>query len=199
MSKNHLRPASPRSLLRAAALLAVQALVCALAPAGTATSTDGVPLGQPVLAGRAVLPALTFAPGPPSGAAVPSANGVTFPVPSQPVQGFSAIVSGRHHGEYLAMADNGFGDKKNSHDFLIRAYYIRPHFKTARGGSGQVDVNGWISFRDPDHRIGFTIDNEDTTSRLLTGGDIDPESLQRGAHGDLWVGEEFGPWLLHFD
>ena len=29
--------------------------------------------------------------------------------------------------------------KANSPDFLIRAYYIRPHFKTARGGSGTVD------------------------------------------------------------
>src|SRR4051794_1525146 len=183
MSKNHLRPASPRSLLRAAALLAVPALVCALAPAGTATSTDGVPLGQPVLTGRAVLPAMTFAPGPPAGAAVPSANGVTFPVPSQPVEGFSAIVSGRVPGEYLAMADNGFGAKANSRDFLLRAYYVRPDFKTTTGGTGHVDVDGWVSFRDPDHRIGFPIVNEDTTSRLLTGGDLDPESLQRGRHG----------------
>ena len=34
---------------------------------------------------------------------------------------------------------------------------------------------------------------------MLTGADIDPESLQRGRHGDLWVGDEFGPWILHFD
>jgi hypothetical protein len=34
---------------------------------------------------------------------------------------------------------------------------------------------------------------------LLTGADIDPESLQRAHNGDLWVGDEFGPWILHFD
>ena len=34
---------------------------------------------------------------------------------------------------------------------------------------------------------------------MLTGADIDPESMQRGHHGDLWVGDEFGPWILHFD
>ncbi len=51
--------------------------------------------------------------------------------PSQPVEGFSAIVDGRRHGEYLAMADNGFGTKANSLDFLIRAYYVEPDFKTA--------------------------------------------------------------------
>src|SRR4051794_15252738 len=184
MSRIHLGPASSRSVLRAAVLLVVPALACAVAPAGNAgTAGSTRPPGQPVLTGRAVLPAMTFAPGPPAGAAVPSANGVTFPVPSQPVEGFSAIVSGRVPGEYLAMADNGFGAKANSRDFLLRAYYVRPDFKTATGGTGHVDVDGWVSFRDPDHRIGFPIVNEDTTSRLLTGGDLDPESLQRGRHG----------------
>ncbi len=157
---------------------------------------------HPVLVGRAVLPALTFAGGPASGAfVVPgpgTVNGVSFPLPGQPVEGFSAIVDGREPGEFLAMPDNGFGAKANSRDFLIRAYYIRPRFKTAGGGDGAVTVGDFISFRDPDHRIGFPIVNEGTTSRLLTGGDIDPESLQRGRHGDLWVGEEFGPWILHF-
>ena len=45
-------------------------------------------------------------------------------------------MAGRHRGEYLGMPDNGFGNKANSFDFLIRAYYLRPEFKTARGGSG---------------------------------------------------------------
>jgi glycerophosphoryl diester phosphodiesterase len=101
------------------------------------------------------------------------------------------------------MPDNGFGSKANSADFLIRAYYVRPDFKTARGGSGAVavdtDQGEFISFRDPHHRIGFPIVNETSPDRLLTGADIDPESLQRGADGDLWVGDEFGPWILHFD
>ena len=57
----------------------------------------------------------------------------------------------------------------------------------------------YISFSDPDRLIGFPIVNENTTERLLTGGDIDPESLQVDRHGDLWVGDEFGPWILHFD
>ena len=157
---------------------------------------------DPVLVGRAALPALTFA-GPPAAGAyvVPGAgtvNGVTFPLPGQPVEGFSAIVDGRQPGEFLAMPDNGFGGKANSRDFLIRAYYIRPQFKTADGGDGTVMVGDFISFADPEHRIGFPIVNEETTNRLLTGGDLDPESLQRGRDGDLWVGEEFGPWILHF-
>jgi glycerophosphoryl diester phosphodiesterase len=157
---------------------------------------------DPTLAGRAVIPADALAAGPPSGTLVPGGvqNGILFPRPSQPVEGFSAVVAGRQPGEYLAMPDNGFGAKANSADFLIRAYYVRPDFKTARGGSGAVDVDSeFISFRDPDHLIGFPIVNEAGTDRLLTGADIDPESLQRGSDGDLWVGDEFGPWVLHFD
>jgi glycerophosphoryl diester phosphodiesterase len=179
------------------------ALAATLALPTTGAYADDNRRSQPTLTGRAVLPVQTYAPGPTAGNffAPATINGITFPLPSQPVEGISAIVTGRHPGEYLAMPDNGFGSKVNSRDFLIRAYYIRPDFKTAQGGSGDVDVDldDFIEFRDPDRLIGFPIVMEGTTRRLLTGGDIDPESLQRGANGDLWVGDEFGPWVLHFD
>jgi glycerophosphoryl diester phosphodiesterase len=180
------------------------AVLLSLVPTATITPAASADAEHvPTLVGRAVLPVDTYAPGPPSGTLLPAGvvNGIAFPLPSQPVEGFSAIVDGRHRGEYLAMADNGFGSKANSRDFLIRAYYIEPDFKTARGGTGAVDVglHDFIQFSDPNHRIGFPIVNEGTTDRLLTGGDIDPESLQRGRDGDLWVGDEFGPWILHFD
>jgi len=169
-------------------------LLTAVLPA-SAESVDHV-----ILAGRAVLPAATLAQGPPAGTLLPPGvvNGITFPLPSQPVQGFSSVIDGRHPGEYLAMPDNGFGAKANSADFLIRAYYIRPEFKTAQGGTGSVAVGDYISFRDPGHHFGFTIVNENSPERLLTGADIDPESLQRDHNGELWVGDEFGPWILHF-
>ena len=172
-------------------------------PALAADASGGA--DSPTLVGRAVLPADALAAGPPSGAAAFSGvvNGIPFPRPQQPVAGFSAVVAGRQPGEYLAMPDNGFGSKANSADFLIRAYHVRPDFKTARGGSGAVavdtDPGEFVSFRDPNRKIGFPIVNEATSDRLLTGADIDPESLQRGANGDLWVGDEFGPWILHFD
>jgi len=154
----------------------------------------------PVLEGRAVLPVNTYAAGPPSGAyRTEEPNGVKFPTPSQPVEGFSALIEGRHPGEYLGMLDNGFGNKKNSRDFLIRAYYIEPVFKTAQGGAGTVLVKDFVAFCDPGHKIGFPIVNEKTRERCLTGSDIDPESMQRVPNGDYWIGDEFGPWLLHFD
>lgn len=185
------------------ALVAVVATTMSLSPAGA--HADDTADEQPTLVGRAVLPAEALAFGPPSGAALGTGvqNGIAFPRPQQPVEGFSGIVAGRSQGEYLAMPDNGYGTKANSQDFLIRAYYVRPDFKTARGGTGAIEVGAdqgeFIEFRDPDHMIGFPIVNETTAERLLTGADIDPESLQRGSDGDLWVGDEFGPWILHFD
>ncbi|MET0739413.1 MAG: esterase-like activity of phytase family protein, partial [Acidimicrobiales bacterium] len=195
-----LRPARRRSLVtRSTLLLASPALVGGLVATSPPSSANAAS-HEPTLVGRAVLPADTLAPGPPAGAGVlPPFNGIEFPRPSQPVEGFSSIVDGRSPGEFLAMPDNGFGAKANSQDFLIRAYFIRPDFKTARRGSGSVQVGDFVSFRDPDHRLSFPIVNEATSERLLTGGDIDPESLQRGRDGDLWVGDEFGPWILHFD
>ena len=56
-----------------------------------------------------------------------------------------------------------------------------------------------MQFSDPGRLIGFPIVEEATAERRLTGADIDPESIQRGRRGDLWVGDEFGPWILHFD
>jgi glycerophosphoryl diester phosphodiesterase len=183
---------------------AVVAVAATLALPSAAARAGGADEG-PTLEARAVIPAGALAAGPPSGAALGTGvlNGIAFPRPSQPVLGFSAVVAGRQPGEYLAMPDNGFGSKANSADFLIRAYYVRPDFKTAKGGSGAVAVDTaegqFIEFRDPGHLIGFPIVNEATAARRLTGADIDPESLQRGSNGDLWVGDEFGPWILHFD
>ena len=205
MGTGQVQPTSRRRsfITWSAMLLTLSAAIGALSQSSSASSTESSdwPTRAPALLGRAVLPFDTFAGGPPAGAfVVPSTqNGVTFPLPAQPVEGFSGIIDGRSAGEYLAMEDNGFGSKANSRDFLIRAYYIRPHFKTARGGSGSVEVGDFISFRDPGRKLAFPIVNEGTRSRLLTGADIDPESVQRGPNGDLWVGDEFGPWILHFD
>jgi len=182
-----------------AARVGITAALLTLVPATAAQAHGDRGPDSARLVGRAVMPVNTYAPGPPSGSVPPAEpNGITFPTPSQPVEGFSSVISGRHRGEYLAMPDNGYGGKANSRDFLIRAYYVSPDFKTKRGGSGTVSVRDFIQFSDPKGLIGFPIVMEGTRERLLTGGDIDPESLQRDRHGDLWVGDEFGPWLLHF-
>lgn len=176
-------------------------LLCAAAGAALAVAVLAAArgTGDPALEARAVLPALTFAAGPPSGSLLGTAaiNGVTPPFPGQPVQGISALLDGP--GEtYLAMPDNGYGAKENSADFLLRVYRIRPDFETAQGGAGTVAVEGFVQLRDPDGRIPFPITNA-TGERVLTGADFDIESIRIDREGDFWFGDEFGPWLLHTD
>jgi len=153
------------------------------------------------LVGRAVLPAATFVPGFTSGRQLGTAPVNGQPVPfinKQPVQGFSAVLDDGH-GKFLAMPDNGFGSLENSADFYLRVYRIRPHFETAQGGSGKIDILSFIALRDPDKKIPFTLTEQFTTDRHLTGADFDIESIQRAPDGTLWFGDEFGPFLLHTD
>jgi len=142
------------------------------------------PAAAPALTERAILPAEATAPAPGE---------------PQPVGGFSALLDAPGRDTYFAMPDNGFGTKANSGSFLLRLYRVRTNWETARGGRGEVRILDWVTLRDPDERIPFELVNEDTPERLLTGGDFDPESVRRDRRGDLWFGDEFGPFLLHTD
>ena len=151
----------------------------------------------PTLVARATYDADNYQPGPPSGAAVTPVNGRTGPFPGQVVPGFSAVVD-NGNGTFWAMPDNGFGAKTNSADFLLRIYLVRPHWETAAGGKGQIEVERFVSLRDPRQRLDFPIQREDSAGRRLTGADFDIESLVRADDGSFWIGDEFGPFLLHF-
>lgn len=150
------------------------------------------------LVGYAVLPADTFAEGPASGQFSGDGSKAAQPrFPSQPVQGFSAVQFGAAALSYAVMPDNGYGSKYNSPDFLLRLYTVTPSFKTAPGRAGSVKVGAFIQLRDPDKKVPFLIVNENTTDRLLTGADFDIESFVQMPDGSFWIGEEFGPFLLH--
>lgn len=146
------------------------------------------------LKGFALLPADTFAGGPPSGSRATDLGG---PFPGQPVQGFSGVQFA-DRDSFWFLSDNGFGSKTNSPDFLLRLYRLTPNFK-GEGGNGTVNVKDFISFSDPDKKVPFSIVNEGTPERLLTGSDFDVESFVVAKDGTFWVGDEFGPYLLHFD
>jgi glycerophosphoryl diester phosphodiesterase len=102
-------------------------------------------------------------------------------------------------GTFWAQPDNGFGSKGNSADFLLRNYLVRPDWETADGGAGSIEIERFISYNDADGVLDFPIVNESTPDRLLTGADFDIESVVQAKDGSFWVGEEFGPFLLHFD
>ncbi len=147
----------------------------------------------------------------------------------QPVQGFSAVLNGPTAGSFLVMTDNGFGAKTNSADTLLRMYAVQPEWRTAAGGSGSITPVGFdsgvaqagfntasrIGLSDPNRLLGYAIQADYTNyynnaanplvdptiraGRLLTGADLDTESVRRDKNGNLWFGEEFGPFLVKAD
>src|SRR6185295_13082729 len=112
----------------------------------------------------------------------PNTEPVPAPGSRQPVGGFSALLKAPWRDGYLAMPDNGFGNKANSRSFLLRVYAVTPD-------RGALRIQGAISLRDPNHRIPFKLVNEGTTERYLTGGDFDVESFRIDRRGTLWFGE----------
>ncbi|MCL8009791.1 esterase-like activity of phytase family protein [Streptomyces sp. AS02] len=174
------------SIMVSAAVLTVSLASPAVADRG------GQDFGRATLTGFASLPAQTFVPGSePSGSAIGAGpfNGIAAPFAHQPVQGFSGVVN-RRDGTFDVLSDNGYGTKANSADFVLRVHRVKPDPRT-----GKVTVLGGFNLSDPDRRVPFPLTRAD---RVLTGADFDVESIVRMPDGTYWLGDEFGPWLLHF-
>lgn len=128
-------------------------------------------------------------PGSVAGLSADRPTGIGLPIDGQPRQGHSGI---KHmlDGSYWVLTDNGFGSKANSPDAMLYLSHYRIDFKT-----GAVEPLNTVFLHDPDKKVPFHIVNESTDTRYLTGGDFDPESFQF-ADNALWIGDEFGPYLI---
>jgi len=171
----------------------IGASLLALAVAAPSSASNRPGFGQATLTGFAALPAATFvSASDPSGSLLGTApiNGITPPFADQPLQGFSGVLR-NSDGTFDGLSDNGYGNKANSADFVLRIQRIAPDFKRHT-----VDVVGGINLTDPNGFVPFPLTRPD---RVLTGSDFDVESFVRLADGSYWMGDEFGPYLLHFD
>ena len=197
-----------------------------LALAAAATLTG--PVAANTLTGWAMMPAATFSDGPTSGQfAFSNANSLGNNPPYvnlQPVQGFSGVLNGAN-GSFHMLVDNGFGSKANSPDALLRMYAVQVNWAAKTVGAADwttgAALGGFsgaarITLSDPNGVLtgmgispvysgaqypgsALAVDSGITSGKLLTGGDLDVESVRRDRNGNLWFGEEFGPFLVKTD
>jgi hypothetical protein len=198
----------------------------------TATSHDAPSEQQAQLASLSVLPSSTVRAGSPeSGAFLTAqnrvdavANGVAAPATgpvfaNQPVQGISAVIPAGH-GQWWALADNGYGTRDTSADWQLSVYRMDLGF----GSGTTARVLETVVISDPhkyvpwktvcDPMVGAALPpfsfnvlpatkpaacGTDPAARLLTGFDFDTESIEIDRAGTFWIGDEFGPFVLHAD
>jgi glycerophosphoryl diester phosphodiesterase len=174
--------------------------------AGTKTRKPAVakpfmpPPPPPVeLIGITVMPTSTLRDGPPSGQFDGAGRrGPAARFESQPVQGVSSIKPGPTAGAWWALSDNGFGSRWNSPDYRLCIYLFDVRPRTQAGTDSRTALQAVIELSDPAKFFPFRLADESEPERLLTGADADPESLVAMPDDTFWIGDEFGPWLLHF-
>ncbi|AOZ06380.1 esterase-like activity of phytase family protein [Cupriavidus malaysiensis] len=197
-------------------LLPLAAAIALTASAWSAAAQTPAPAYPATLAGHAVLPAQSYIPAPKDapadlqvsgkfttgsrvekvGSVEGQSNGrptgISLPFQGQPLQGHSGI---KHmaDGTFWVLTDNGAGSKANSPDFMLYLNHYKVDFQ-----SGKFQRLATVFLHDPDKKVPFRIVHEGTRQRYLTGSDFDTESFQF-AGGSLWIGDEFGPFLIQAD
>lgn len=151
------------------------------------------------LIGLIVMPADAIRAGPPAGQFDGEGRRAAAPrFDAQPVQGVSAIKPGTTAGAWWALSDNGFGGKWNSSDYRLCIYLFDVRPRTEAGGDSRNALQAIVELSDPAKFFPWRLADENSPERLLTGFDADPESLVIMPDETFWIGDEFGPWLLHF-
>ncbi len=203
-------------MFRASPWMGAALIALSLAPAAATTVAEAQEAFPATLAGHAILPAKSFIDGPADapadlkmsgkfttgrrvdaigsveGKSADRPTGVSVPFNGQPLQGHSGIKR-MPDGSFWILTDNGFGSKANSPDSMLYLNRYRVDF-----AGGTMERQETIFLHDPDKKVPFRIVQEGTEKRYLTGSDLDTESIQ--IIGDaLWIGDEFGPFLIKAD
>jgi glycerophosphoryl diester phosphodiesterase len=151
------------------------------------------------LIGYVVMPPGAFRAGPASGQYDADSRRAAAPrFESQPVQGVSSIKPGPTAGAWWALSDNGFGRKWNSTDYRLCIYLFDVRPRTEAGTDSRMALQGVVELSDPAKFFPWRLTDENDPERPMTGADADPESLVAMPDDTFWIGDEFGPWLLHF-
>jgi hypothetical protein len=151
------------------------------------------------LIGMIVMPPDAFRGGAPSGQFDNNGRRASGPrFDSQPVQGVSSIKPGPTQGAWWALSDNGFGSRFNSYDYRLCIYLFDVRPRTQLGTDSRTALQAVIELSDPAKLFPWRLTDEIDPERPFMGSDADPESLVDMPDGSFWIGDEFGPWLLHF-
>ncbi|MDT7833988.1 esterase-like activity of phytase family protein [Aquabacterium sp. OR-4] len=147
----------------------------------------------------------------------------------QPVQGFSGVLQGANGSYQMLVDNGFGSKANSADALLrmyaVQVDWAAHTVSAADFNTGAV-LGGFsaasrITLSDPDHKLGFgivadglnypglttqgvtgatvAVDASIKAGRLLTGGDLDLESVRRDRNGNLWFGEEFGPFLVKTD
>ena len=182
-----------RAVRLSVAIVISAAVATTIGGCGGGSSGAGEPLAR--LDGRLVLPADTFQGQGPVGASMDTmVNGRRLPLDLVPVQGFSSLV--RDGDGLLALQDNGLGTRANSADSPLRWYHLRTDW-----AAGTATVTATVTLSDPGRLLPFALAGAESfrAGRRLSGADLDPEAIVAMDDGTFWLGEEFGPSLVHVD
>jgi len=133
------------------------------------------------------------------------------PPGAQTIGGFSAGLKG-NNGQYIFLSDSGYGKRTESFSSLLGLYELKLGLDE---GYKKASVSKLLYFNDVDHKLSFSkqadyehygnnpnnkpVDTIIKDGQLLTGGDLSPESVSVDYKGNIWVGEEFGPFLIKLD
>ncbi len=185
------------------ALIAIGLLAATVLPAAAQQEYKATLTGHAVLPAETLIPAPADAPAAmkvsgkytaktPARLTSAPTDGSALPFNGQPLQGFSGIKT-LGDGTYLVLTDNGFGAKANSPDAMLMFHHVKPDFE-----SGEVEILKTTFLSDPGKVVPFLIANEASDRRYLTGWDLDIEGFQP-IGGKLFIGDEFGPYVIVVD